>query len=62
MLTMFLGAAIYLGVLAAFFGLLSFFLSFWIKFRQEERLMVKHSPKEYGNYMKIIKALILLIY
>ena len=59
---MFLGVAIYLGVLAGFLGVLFLFLSFWIKSRQEERLMDKHFSKEYKKYKKTTKALIPFIY
>ena len=62
MLIMFLGAAVYLGMFAGFIGLLFLFLSFWIKSRQEERLMAKHFPKEYGNYKRTTKALIPFFY
>jgi protein-S-isoprenylcysteine O-methyltransferase Ste14 len=62
MLTMFLGAAIYLGVLAGFLGFVSFFIGFWIKSREEERMMAKHFPKEYAKYKKNTKALIPFVY
>jgi protein-S-isoprenylcysteine O-methyltransferase Ste14 len=62
LLAMFLGAAIYLGPLVGFIGVLSLFMSFWIKSRQEEMLMTKHFKSEYTNYKKRTKALIPFIY
>jgi protein-S-isoprenylcysteine O-methyltransferase Ste14 len=62
MITMFLGAAIYLGVIAGFLALFFIFLSFSIKLRDEEVLMTKHFPKEYTKYKKTTKALIPFIY
>jgi len=62
LLAMFLGAAIYIGPLVGFIGVLSLFMSFWIKSRQEERLMTKHFKSKYANYRKRTKALIPFIY
>jgi protein-S-isoprenylcysteine O-methyltransferase Ste14 len=60
--TMCLGTAIYFGVLIGFIAMIFFFLSFWIKSKQEEALMIKHFPKEYKNYKKNTKAIIPFIY
>jgi protein-S-isoprenylcysteine O-methyltransferase Ste14 len=62
MLTMFLGAAIYLGVLAGFLAVLSMFASFLIKSRQEEKMMAKHFPREYARYKRRTKAIIPFVY
>jgi protein-S-isoprenylcysteine O-methyltransferase Ste14 len=62
MITMFLGAAIYLGVLAGLLAIFFVFLSFSIKLRDEEALMTKHFPKEYTKYRKTTKALIPFVY
>jgi len=62
MMAMFLGVAVYLGAIVSFLGILFLFASFWIKSRQEERLMEKHFPKEYGKYKKTTKALIPFVY
>jgi protein-S-isoprenylcysteine O-methyltransferase Ste14 len=62
MTAMFLGAAVYLGSVAGFLAVLLFFLSFLIKSGQEERLMVRHFPKEYARYRRTTKALIPFVY
>jgi len=62
MTSMYLGVAIYLGMLAGFLGVLFISYSFWIKSRQEEKLMIRHFPKEYAAYKKTTKALIPFIY
>ena len=36
-------------------------LSFWIKARQEEKLMTKHFPEAYPKYRARVKALIPLV-
>ena len=59
---LFLGIAIYVRTFACFLAILLIFLSFLIKSRQEEKLMLKHFPKEYSNYKKTTKALIPFIY
>ena len=33
-------------------------LAFWIKLKQEERLMLRHFPNEYPAYQKQVKALV----
>ncbi len=62
MIAMFFGAAVYLGTILGFTSFFLFFLSVWIKSRQEERLMTKHFPGDYVDYMKNTKALIPFIY
>lgn len=57
-LLMCLGTAIESGRAAAFAGVAFFLLGFWIKLRQEERLMARHFPAEYPAYKARVKALI----
>ena len=38
------------------------FISFLVKSRQEEKLMIKHFPKQYPRYKKGVKALIPFVY
>jgi len=40
------------------FSLLLILLGFWIKLRQEERLMLQHFPDAYPLYRREVKALI----
>lgn len=42
----------------AFAGLTSFVVGFWIKLKQEERLLVRGFPDEYPAYKARVKALI----
>jgi hypothetical protein len=44
--------------LACWLGFLLLFLGFWIKLRQEERLMTLHFPAEYPGYKKRVRALV----
>lgn len=53
-----LGTALGSGRLVAFAGLVSFVLGFWIKLRQEERLLLRGFPEEYLAYKARVKALI----
>jgi len=53
-----LGTAFGSGRLVAFAGLASFVVGFWIKLKQEERLLVRGFPDEYPAYKARIKALI----
>lgn len=57
-LLMGLGTAIGSGRLAAFAGLALFFVGFWIKLRQEERLLVRNFPEEYPAYQARVRALV----
>ena len=41
---------------AAFAGLGLFFVGFWIKLRQEERLLVRSFPEEYPAYRARVRA------
>jgi protein-S-isoprenylcysteine O-methyltransferase Ste14 len=53
-----LGTATGSGRLVAFAGLASFVVGFWIKLKQEERLLVRGFPNEYPAYKARVKALI----
>lgn len=57
-LLMGLGTAIGSGRLVAFAGLALFFVGFWIKLRQEERLLGKSFPEEYRAYRARVRALV----
>ena len=57
-LLMALGTAIASGLLVAFAGLASIFIGFWIKLKQEERLLLHHFPDEYPAYRARVKALV----
>ena len=57
-LMMFLGTALAIGRIGGFIGLLVLFTGFWIKLKQEERLMIKHFGNKYLDYKKRTKALI----
>jgi len=57
-LLMGLGTAIGSGMLVAFAGLALFFVGFWIKLRQEERLLVRSFPEEYPAYQARVRALV----
>lgn len=53
-----LGTAMGSGRLVAFAGLASFVVGFWIKLKQEERLLLRGFPNEYPAYKARVKALI----
>jgi protein-S-isoprenylcysteine O-methyltransferase Ste14 len=57
-LLMGLGTAIASGLLIAFVGVFCFFAGFWIKLRQEERLLLAHFPEEYPAYKARVRALV----
>ena len=57
-LTMTLGTAIVAGRVAAFLGLIFFFVIFWLKSLKEEHLLTKHFPEAYPAYKARTKALI----
>ncbi len=58
LLVMALGTAISAGRLRCWLGLVVVGIGFWIKLRQEERLMLRHFPDEYPAYRKQVKALV----
>lgn len=53
-----LGTAIGSGRLIAFAALALFFVGFWIKLKQEERLLVRNFPQDYPAYQARVRALI----
>jgi len=55
---MFLGTAVDVGLLRCWVGLLVVGISFWIKLKQEETLMLQHFPDTYPAYRKQVKALV----
>jgi protein-S-isoprenylcysteine O-methyltransferase Ste14 len=57
-LLMGLGTAITSGLLVGFAGLAAFVGGFWIKLKQEERLLMRGFPDEYPSYKARVKALI----
>jgi protein-S-isoprenylcysteine O-methyltransferase Ste14 len=58
MLLMFLGTAFAVGTVDGFLAFPVLFISFWIKYRQEEALMIEHFGDRYRAYMKRVSALI----
>lgn len=58
MILMVLGAAMLSGALAGFVLALALALGFWLKARQEERLLTRQFPEAYPAYMRRTKALI----
>ena len=57
-LAMFAGTAIAMGSFGGFLGLLLVFVSFWLKLKREEDLMLKHFPDEYAVYQRRVKRII----
>jgi protein-S-isoprenylcysteine O-methyltransferase Ste14 len=57
-LTMCLGTAIEIGQLRCWLALLVMAFAFWIKLKQEERLLLRHFPEEYPVYQTRVKALV----
>ena len=62
MLSMYLGTALALGTTGGLIGFLILFLSFWIKYRQEEALMLVHFGDQYRDYMKRVRALVPFVF
>jgi protein-S-isoprenylcysteine O-methyltransferase Ste14 len=58
LLAMFLGTVIVLGHVAGIAGLVLVFVSFWIKLRHEERIMLKQFPDQYAAYQQRVKRII----
>jgi protein-S-isoprenylcysteine O-methyltransferase Ste14 len=58
LLAMCLGTALAIGTVRGFLALLILTTAFWIKLRQEERLMMQHFPDQYPAYRKEVKALV----
>jgi protein-S-isoprenylcysteine O-methyltransferase Ste14 len=57
-LAMFAGTAIAIGYFGGFIGLLLLFVSFWMKLKREEDLMLKHFPDKYSAYQRRVKRVI----
>ena len=57
-LAMFVGTAIGIGYFGGFLGLLLVFVSFWLKLKREEDLMLKHFPDKYAAYQRRVKRII----
>ena len=58
LLIMCLGTAIEIGELRGWLALPLMAAAFWIKLKQEERLLLRHFPDEYPAYCKQVKALV----
>ena|ERR1700690_1875864 len=58
LLVMCLGSAIEMGMLRCWLSIVVVGIGFWIKLKQEERLMLRHFPDEYPTYQKQVKALV----
>ncbi len=58
LLVMCLGTAIEVGQLRCGLSIVMVGIGFWIKLKQEERLMLRHFPNEYPAYRKQVKALV----
>jgi protein-S-isoprenylcysteine O-methyltransferase Ste14 len=58
LLLMFLGTAFAIGTVGAFLSVPTLFLSFWIKSRQEEALMIDHFGEQYAAYRQRVRAII----
>jgi len=57
-LIMVLGTALASNRLAALPALVFYFAGFWIKLKQEEKLLLRHFPAEYPAYQSRVKALV----
>ena len=57
-LAMSFGSALVVGRLGAWVGVLLVLGGFWIKLRQEERLLTRYFPTQYPGYITRVKALI----
>lgn len=62
LLAMFLGTVMVLGHVAGIFGLALVFVSFWIKLRDEERVMLKQFPDQYAAYQQRVKRIIPFVF
>ncbi len=56
-LLMAMGSAVSFGNLAGFAAVISFFIGFQVKLRQEEELLARNFPQEYPEYRNHTKAL-----
>ncbi len=62
LLVMCLGTALAAGKIHSWLALPVMALAFWIKLKQEERLMLLHFPDDYPAYQKQVKALVPFIF
>jgi protein-S-isoprenylcysteine O-methyltransferase Ste14 len=58
LLMMFLGTALALGKVGGLLGFPILWLSFWLKYRQEESLMIEQFGDQYRAYLKRVPAII----
>lgn len=58
LLVMCLGTAVHSTAVRTWLALVIMFSGFWIKLRQEEKLLIRHFPDTYLAYQKEVKALI----
>jgi protein-S-isoprenylcysteine O-methyltransferase Ste14 len=58
LLIMSLGTAMEIGQMHSWLSILVTVVGFWIKLKQEERLMLRHFPAQYPVYQKEVKALV----
>ena len=58
LLIMCLGSAIEIGMLRCWLALPLMVIAFWLKLKQEERLMLRHFPDQYPTYQKQVKSLV----
>ena len=62
LLTMLLGNVLFFGVAGGRVWLVIAFVVFWLKSRDEERLMTRHFPDEYAAYRARVKALVPFVF
>ena len=58
LLAMSLGTFIMSGRVAGIIGLVMMFISFWIKLRDEEEIMLKQFPEQYASYQQRVRRLV----
>jgi protein-S-isoprenylcysteine O-methyltransferase Ste14 len=58
LLTMVVGTVVVLGHIAGIIAMPFIFMSFWIKLRYEEKVMLEKFPDEYAAYQRRVKRLI----
>lgn len=62
LLVMALGTALNTGWLRCGLGVVVVGIGFWVKLKQEERLMLRHFPDAYPAYQKQVKALVPFVF
>jgi protein-S-isoprenylcysteine O-methyltransferase Ste14 len=58
LLAMFLATAIAAGHLGGVVAVMLAFASFWVKLKEEEKLMLQQFPDQYGSYQQRVKRII----